>query len=90
MRKMIVHCSAGFAGMDGMYELEVADDASEEEISEAANEMALEHASMYGIEPYGDVDEDDLDDEAHEHYSDNIEGWAEDYDPAKHGDDFFN
>lgn len=44
-------------------------------------EFAVNNAEMYGVYPYPeDLDED----EDTEEYSDNIEGYWEDYDPEEH------
>lgn len=87
MRKMIVHLSVGFAGMDGYEALLVEDDATEEEIAQEAWYMALDHAERYGYYPTDDYREDDEDEDDpwnRDSYSDNIDGCAEDYDPDRH------
>jgi len=87
MRKMIVHLSVGFAGMDGYEALLVEDDATEEEIAQEAWHMALDHAERYGYYPTDDYSEDDEDGDDpwnRDSYSHNIEGCAEDYDPDRH------
>jgi len=85
MRKMIVHLSVGFAGMDGTEALLVEDDATEEEIAQEVWHMAVDHAERYGYYPAELYNEDEEDaDWNSDSYSDNIDGWAEDYDPERH------
>jgi hypothetical protein len=88
MRKMIVHLSVGFAGMDAYEALLVEDDATEDEIAQEAWHMALDHAERYGYYPTDDYSEDGEDEDDggwdRDHYSHNIEGCAEDYDPDRH------
>ena len=83
MKHYIVHMHVGYAGMDGHDILSMPDDATMEEVQDEAHLMALEHAESYGYYPpsdeYSEEDDDDSD-----KISDNIEGWAEPYDPDKH------
>lgn len=83
MKHYIVHMHVGYAGMDGHDILSMPDDATEEEVQDEAQLMALGHAESYGYYPpsdeYSEEDDDDSD-----KISDNIEGWAEPYDPDKH------
>lgn len=77
----------GYVGMDGYDLLSMPDDATEYEVQDAAHLMALEHAESYGYYPSGDEypEEDDSDDDWNsDRISDNIEGYAEPYDPEKH------
>jgi hypothetical protein len=60
------------------------DDHTEEDLSEAVWDMALANAESYGYYPMSEA-HDVFEDEEHEDsYTDNIEGWAELYDPEKH------
>jgi hypothetical protein len=86
MKHYIVHMYVGYAGMDGYEALSMPDDATEEEIQEEAHYMALDHAESYGYYPPDcDYDEEDEEDTWNsDKISDNIEGYAELYDPEKH------
>lgn len=84
MRKIVIGMNAGQAGTDAWEFYEVPDGVSDYELSYFAYLRAKEHAESYGIYPreeYSDTEEFDEDDEC---YSDNIEGWWEDYDPKLH------
>ena len=87
MRKIVIRMDAGYAGMDGTEFVLVPDDMTNDALSEYAYQRGLAHAEMYGIYPEADrpEDEDGEDDSwDSDDYSDNIEGWWEDYDPEKH------
>jgi hypothetical protein len=65
--------------MDAHGALELPDDHTEKELSDACWDMALDNADMYGYyPPSDDMDDDD------EYVTEGIEGWAEVYDPEKH------
>lgn len=85
-RTLFVTCHTGFVGMDAHYLLIVEDDATAEQIANEAYELALDNASMYGIEPYPEDFEDGQDDEG---FSENIEGSAVPYDPEQHNGHLF-
>lgn len=80
MRKLIAHLITGRMGSDAHVAVAFDDDATESEIGEELYNMAVENAESYGIYPYPDyeVDGDEND------YTDNIEGYYEEYDPEKH------
>ena len=62
----------------------VSESMTDEELLDMAWQCAKDHAEMYGVYPrneYVDTEDFDEDDES---YSDDIEGWWEDYDPEKH------
>lgn len=86
MKHYIVHMEVGYAGMDGYDLLSMPDDATEEEVQDEAYLMALQHAESYGYYPPSDEypEDDGEEDWDSDNVSDNIEGWAEPYDPAKH------
>lgn len=85
MRKIVIGMDAGIAGTDAWLFYEVPVTLTEQELNALAWECAKDHAEMYGIYPRGEYDVDDEDvDEDGDQYSDNIEGWVEDYVPAKH------
>ncbi len=75
---------AGFAGTDSAEFWLVPVDATQQEIDDLAWERALNHAEMYGIYPESERPNYCIYYEEHDSYSDNIEGWFEDYDPEKH------
>jgi hypothetical protein len=83
MKKLIVKMHTGYIGMDEYDILVMPDDATEDEISEEAYQMALGHAESFGIYPYpDDFDENEEDDSI---YSYDIEGYViGEYDPEKH------
>lgn len=74
---------AGQAGTDAWEFYEVPDDVTDNQLSEFAWERAKDHAEMYGIYPTEHYTEEEIE-EDQESYSDNIEGWYEEYDPVKH------
>lgn len=83
MRKIAIGMDAGMAGTDAWEFYEVPESMTDDELSDFAWQCGKAHAEMYGIYPreeYDDIDEDEDGDQ----YSDNIEGWWEDYDPVKH------
>ena len=84
-KKMVLHLDAGFAGMDGAEFWKIPVNISENDLSNLAWECACNHAEMYGIYPENcrpdDLDEEEEDGDS---YSDNIEGYFEDYDPKVH------
>lgn len=91
MRKIIFHLSTGFAGMNATDNGSYPDDVTTEELDNDAWHLALEHASFYGVYPESDLegisDEDMAELEENgdaDNYTDNIDGWWEDYDPEKH------
>lgn len=78
----------GYCGSDGHDILEMPADATDDEVQQAAWEMALENAAMYGYYPPADSDaewedEEDMDTDG-DNVSSNIEGFAVPYDPKKH------
>ena len=84
-KKMVLHLDAGFAGMNDAEFWKIPVNISTSALSNFAWERACNHAEMYGIYPENcrpdDLDEEDDDGDS---YSDNIEGYFEDYDPEKH------
>lgn len=83
--------STGYAGMDSTDNGTYPDDVTEEELNDDAWQMAIEHASSYGVYPETDLegvsDEDmaELEESGDiDNYTSNIDGWWEDYDPKKH------
>lgn len=86
MRKIIFHLSTGYAGMDSC-ELDIFDDdISDEDLGDEAWTRAVQHAESYGIYPMEYLEDSlmDGDEIGNEEYSDNIEGWWEEYDPTRH------
>jgi len=84
MKHYIVSLHTGFVGMDAHDLLSLRDNHTEEEINEAVWQMALDHAQSYGVELESSRPDDFDWDEDDDNYSDNIEGYAELYDPEKH------
>lgn len=86
MRKIIFQLEVGYAGMDATDNGLFPDDVTDEELDQEAWERAVQHAESYGYYPssYKEDGYDEEYDEEGDHYSDNIEGWWEDYDPEKH------
>ena len=84
-KKMVLHLGAGFAGMDATEFWKIPVNISENDLSNLAWERACNHAEMYGIYPENcrpdDLDEED---DGGDSYSDNIEGYFEEYDPKVH------
>lgn len=86
MRKIIFHLSTGYAGMDSTEVDFYPDDVTDEKLNDHTWQLALNNAESYGIYPMEYL-EDSLmggDEIGNEEYSDNIEGWWEDYDPERH------
>ncbi len=99
MHKMILRLDCG-VGMNSADAFLITDEEYEEfknpevndSLSSYAWEAAVEFAEGYGIYPFSDQPEDwdeDADDEDSyggrgDEYSEDIEGWFEEYDPEKH------
>ena len=87
MRKIVIGMSAGMCGTDAWEFYEVSKDLTDDQLGDFAWERGVNHAEMYGIYPRGEyadseeLSEEDLDSDS---YSDDIEGYWEDYDPKKH------
>lgn len=91
MRKIIFHLSAGFAGMDSTENAVFPDDVDTETLDEEAWIRALQNAEAYGVYPRSDLEEyssielvEMTQSGEIDNYTDNIDGWWEDYDPKKH------
>lgn len=87
-KKMVLRLDAGCAGTDSAEFWLVPVTATQQELDDFAWECALDHAAMYGIYPESERP-DDWDEEEHDSwhsdsYSDNMEGYFEDYDPKQH------
>lgn len=86
MSRVVVFCAnAGFIGSDTMEGFIYPDDTTDEELAEAAWQFGINWAESYGVYPM-DCKPDDYDEEEDggDEYSDNIEGWWEEYNPEKH------
>jgi hypothetical protein len=83
MKRYIVTLETGYAGMDAHEALLMPDDHTEDELSQVVWDMAVDHASSYGVE-VGDSDSFDPDDNDNEYSGENVAGFAELYDPEKH------
>jgi hypothetical protein len=83
-RKIVIGMHAGMAGTNAWEFWIVPETMTEEELCDFAWERGIDHADSYGIYPREEYsDTEDYNDEAN-CYSDNIEGWYEDYVPEKH------
>lgn len=80
MRYIVFLLDAGMAGTDSAEFAEFDDSVTDDELSAEAWERALDHASSYGVYTMSDMPDDWHSDE----YSDNIDGYWEEYDPEKH------
>lgn len=83
-RRIAFLAFAGIMGTDSIEVEEVPDDTTNEELSRSAWEFALSNADSFGVYPASDYEPEDDDEEMGDEYSENIEGWWEPYDPAKH------
>lgn len=86
MRKIVIGVHAGVVGTESWEFYEVSEHLTAEQLDALAWECAKNHAESYGIYPRGEYDfeDDECDEDIDESYSDNIEGWWEDYDSDKH------
>lgn len=88
MRRIVFTYHTGYCGMDGHDFRMYPDDVTEEELWDDAWEGALSNAESYGIYPYPDDFTEDEDEDPEygqsDSYSDNIEGYWEDFDYEKH------
>lgn len=75
---------AGTVGTDHAQLLEMPEDHTQEELDDVVWQMALDHADSYGYYPVEWAPDVFEDEEEEDQYTDNIEGWAELYDPKKH------
>lgn len=86
--KIVIGVDAGMAGTDSWEFYKVNANSDDKARSDFAWECAKAHAEMYGIYPryeYAEAAEENGEEfEDDDSYSDNIEGWWEEYDPAKH------
>jgi hypothetical protein len=75
--------SAGMAGTDAYEFWIVSTSMTETELGDFAWQCGVDHADSYGIYPQCEYSDEEVDADP-ESYSDNIEGWYEDYVPEKH------
>jgi hypothetical protein len=85
-RKIVFFYHTGYCGSDGCEMHEYPDDVSDNELDNVAWHGALDNAASYGYYPTSDMPEDYNDEEYEggDEYSDNIEGYWEEYDAEKH------
>jgi len=93
MRKIYFTYDTGYVGMESHEVVEYPDDVTDLELADAAWQGALDHAESYGIYPPSDedFDEDGFEKETEDspcYSGDNIDGFWEEYDPAKHDGTF--
>lgn len=82
MRKIAIGMDAGCAGTDAWEFYLVPASVTDDQLSDFAWQCGKNHAEMYGIYPRDEYE--DIEDNDEDSYSDNIEGWWEEYDPEKH------
>ena len=85
--KIIIGMDAGTACTDSMEAFILGSDYTEEQLRDIAWHMGIDHASMYGIYPryyLEEMSEEELAEVDEEDYSDNIEGWWEEYNEKEH------
>lgn len=93
MRKIVFFADLGYAGMNEARLEKVDDNATNKELDAIAYDLAVSYAESYDIEPRENQEEEPEDGEEEmtfcgrfEKYSDNIDGWWEEYSPEKHDD----
>lgn len=87
VRRVVFLAHAGICGTDTAEGFIYNDGVTDEELDHDAYDFGINHAASYGIYPYSEMPEDYDPDEAcaeDDEYSENIEGWWEEYDPEKH------
>jgi hypothetical protein len=82
MKRYVVELETGYVGMTTHEALSMPEDHTDDELAQTVWDMAVDHASSYGIE-VGDSDSFDPDGEE-EYSGEDVEGYAELYDPEKH------
>jgi hypothetical protein len=82
-RKIVIGMHAGMAGTDSWEFWIVPEDVSDDTLSDFVWETAKNHAESYGVYPECEYTDEEIAKDP-ESYSDNIEGWYEVYDAAKH------
>lgn len=81
MRKIVIEVDTGSCGMDNIYYYEVPVNTTNEALDSLSNDLALDNAEMYGIYPFPENEE--VDSEDTDSYSDGIEGSWRDFNPNK-------
>jgi len=88
MRYIVFMLNAGMVGTDSAEFVEFDDEVTNAELDDEAWQRALNHAEMYGVYPEHekpeDFDEENEGSWIHDQYSENIEGYWEEYNPEKH------
>ncbi len=84
MRKLVLCLHAGVVGTDEYEFYLVPEGVTERELDNYAWQRAVEHAESYGIYPRSEYEGEEDFDEDDDCYSDNMEGWWEEYVPSKH------
>ena len=87
-KKIIIHLSVGYAGMDTNEGWEIPTSMTEEELDDFCWDRACDHAESYGYYPPNDEDQEGEDDDCDAYCGDkisnHIEGSWQDYDEKKH------
>jgi hypothetical protein len=82
-RKIVFFSHTGYCGMDSVDFVEYPEGTTDDQLDQEAWMFALQNASSYGIYPMDEMPED-CSEEEEDNYSDNIEGYWEEYDAEKH------
>ena len=89
MRKLVLFLECGVGTKTAEAYL-VPDDVTQKELDDFSWQRACEHADMYGIYPRSDQPEDfDEEEDKGDSYSDDIEGWWEEYTEEHDGELIF-
>ena len=83
MRKIVICMSAGMAGTDNYEFWEFPDSVTEETLSAFAWECGVQWADSFGIYPNAEYTDEEVDADP-ESYSDDIEGYWENYNSEEH------
>lgn len=78
MRKLVLFLECGVGTKTAEAYL-VPDDVSQKILDDYSWQRACEHADMYGVYPRSDQPEDRDEEDEGDSYSDDIEGWWEEY-----------
>lgn len=82
-KKIIIHLSVGYCGMDSDEGWIVPADTTDAELDAFAYDLALGHAETYGYYPPDDENDEEDEDAAGDKISDNIEGSWKLYDEER-------
>ena len=85
-RKIVFRANAGTCGTDTAQGFIYPDNVTDDELAVEAWQFGIDHAESYGVYPMDAMPEDYDEENSYgdDEYSDNIEGWWEEYDPEEH------